>query len=445
MTAYYNEIDPFAAEWLRNLIKGGHIAEGDVDERSIVDVKPEDLTGYTQCHFFAGIGVWSHALRQAGWPDDTPVWTGSCPCQPFSAAGKRKGTNDARHLWPEFYRLISECNPPTVFGEQVAQKAGTAWFDLVQADLESQDYASGMVVFPACGVGSPHLRQRLYWFANSLGDPTDYRRIWRAKAHHHQGWESGEGEQIYRPDLWDQSGRSESIDIMADPIATGSQRLFGSGKSRDSGRCSKHGEASQLGNARQPRQCTVSQNNHTQTNLDEGRRETHKSRFGEAIDLADTSSPTSQWKSREILSEKDQSRRERIDHGNISVRYKHGSKDGGMADPSSTRLQGGLQRGENAQGENQHGHARCGGADHRPGPTNGFWAAGDWLYCRDEKWRIVEPGSFPLADRPPGRVGKLRGYGNAIVSPQAQAFIESFIEAKVELPIGNYANCHNNI
>lgn len=59
--AYYNEIDPFAAQWLRNLIAGGHIAPGEVDERSIEDVTPDDLRGFTQCHFFAGIGVWSHS------------------------------------------------------------------------------------------------------------------------------------------------------------------------------------------------------------------------------------------------------------------------------------------------------------------------------------------------------------------------------------------------
>ncbi|MEY6762944.1 DNA cytosine methyltransferase, partial [Kluyvera ascorbata] len=56
MSAYYNEIDPFAAQWLRNLIASGHIAPGEVDERSIEDVTPDDLRGFTQCHFFAGIG-----------------------------------------------------------------------------------------------------------------------------------------------------------------------------------------------------------------------------------------------------------------------------------------------------------------------------------------------------------------------------------------------------
>lgn len=136
MTAYYNEIDQYAAEWLRNLIYAGHIAPGDIDTRSIEDVHPDDLRGYTQCHFFAGIGVWSYALRQAGWPYDRPVWTGSCPCQPFSAAGKGGGFADERHLWPAWHWLIQECRPATVFGEQVASKDGLAWWDVVSADLD---------------------------------------------------------------------------------------------------------------------------------------------------------------------------------------------------------------------------------------------------------------------------------------------------------------------
>src|SRR3954469_9922734 len=127
--AYYNENDPGAAAWLRELIKDGLIALGDVDERSIVDVKGDDLEGYTQCHFFAGIGAWSYALRLAGWPDDEPVWTGSCPCTPFSAAGKRKGKTDKRHLWPFWFRLIAECRPRTIFAEQVSSRDGLAWLD----------------------------------------------------------------------------------------------------------------------------------------------------------------------------------------------------------------------------------------------------------------------------------------------------------------------------
>lgn len=167
MSAYYNEIDPHAAQWLRNLIKAGHIAAGDVDERSIVDVRPDDLRGYTQCHFFAGIGVWSYALRLAGWPDDRPVWTGSCPCQPFSVAGARAGTNDHRHLWPVWYDIIRQCQPATVFGEQVAGKAGLEWFGTVRSDLETSGYAAGCADLCAASIGAPHVRQRLFWVANT--------------------------------------------------------------------------------------------------------------------------------------------------------------------------------------------------------------------------------------------------------------------------------------
>ncbi|EKK0501006.1 DNA cytosine methyltransferase [Klebsiella pneumoniae] len=165
--AYYNEIDPFAAQWLRNLIAAGHIAPGEVDERSIEDVTPDDLRGFTQCHFFAGIGGWSYALRLAGWPDNRPIWTGSCPCQPFSPAGKGDGFADERHLWPHFFHLISERRPQHVFGEQVASGNANTWFDLVQADLEGMGYAFGLVPFTSAGIGAPHIRERAYWVANT--------------------------------------------------------------------------------------------------------------------------------------------------------------------------------------------------------------------------------------------------------------------------------------
>jgi len=169
VTAYYNEHDPKAAAWLRELIKADLIAPGDVDERSIEDVLPSELAGYTQCHFFAGIGVWSYALRCAGWPDSRPVWTGSCPCQPFSAAGKRGGTSDERHLWPAFHWLISQRRPDVVFGEQVESKDGRAWLDTVQADMEAASYAFGAVGLCAAGVGAPHIRPRFYFVGRRAG------------------------------------------------------------------------------------------------------------------------------------------------------------------------------------------------------------------------------------------------------------------------------------
>lgn len=168
MSAYYNEIEPAAAHVLRALIADGIIAPGDVDERSIKDVQPNDIKRYTQVHFFAGGGLWSVAARLAGWPDDRSLWTGSCPCQPFSVAGKGAGEDDPRHLWPDFFRLIRSCRPSIVVGEQVAGAAGYRWFDGVASDLEGENYASRAVDIPACAIDAPHIRQRLYWIASDL-------------------------------------------------------------------------------------------------------------------------------------------------------------------------------------------------------------------------------------------------------------------------------------
>ena len=167
MRSYYNDSDPFCADWLRNLIDAGEIPPGDVDERSITDVTAADLDGYAQCHLFAGIAGWPLALRLAGVPPTTPVWTGSCPCQPFSSAGKGLGEKDPRHLWPDFFRLIRECHPPTVLGEQVSAAIKHGWLDRVFADLEGEAYACGAAVLPACSVGAPHIRQRLFWVADA--------------------------------------------------------------------------------------------------------------------------------------------------------------------------------------------------------------------------------------------------------------------------------------
>lgn len=164
-TAFYNDNDSYAAQWTRNLIAAGEIAAGVVDERSIRDLQPADVATYRQCHFFSGIGVWSRALRDAGWPDHANVWSGSAPCQPLSQAGQRRGFADERHLWPEWFRLIAACRPALVVGEQVSSKDGLAWLDLVFADLEGADYAVRAFDLPAASVGAPHARQRLYFVA----------------------------------------------------------------------------------------------------------------------------------------------------------------------------------------------------------------------------------------------------------------------------------------
>lgn len=209
MTAYYNEFDPAAAACLRELIKAGLIADGEVDERSILDVRPDDLRGFTQCHFFAGIGGWSLGLRLAGWEDSRPAWTGSAPCQPFSVAnvahGGAKGTDDERHLAPKFAELVAVEKPAVVFGEQVARAVNWGWLDELFWALEAEDYACAAAVLPALAVGARHQRDRLYWVAHACGE----------------GWER------YQPIERVSIAAEEALSLHGDPLARAGRALDG--------------------------------------------------------------------------------------------------------------------------------------------------------------------------------------------------------------------------
>jgi DNA (cytosine-5)-methyltransferase 1 len=196
VTTLYNDTDPFAAAWLESLIAHGHIAPGQVDQRSITDLSPTDVAGPGQRHFFAGIGGWSHALRLAGVRDDADIWTGSCPCQPFSDAGKGEGIRDPRHLWPAWFALIAECRPPVLFGEQVASKDGLGWLDVVFADLERCGYTVGAADLCAAGVGAPHARQRLYFVAYSDRAGLEVERLEYAREERSAAERGGETESL---------------------------------------------------------------------------------------------------------------------------------------------------------------------------------------------------------------------------------------------------------
>lgn len=367
--AYYNEFEPYAAEWLRNLIKKGLIADGEVDSRSIVDVRPEDLRGFTQCHFFAGIGVWSYALRLAGWPDDRPVWTGSCPCQPFSAAGKGKGFEDERHLWPVFHRLIAECRPPVVFGEQVASKDGLAWLDTVFADLEGSGYAAGAVDCCAAGVGAPHIRQRLWFVGERLG--------YAYRAGSQQG---KQGSEVTRHgDTAFAGGGAGGLGDHHHHTGLEGQR---SGHQAEGGWLGAPGPAAPAGEPRG--MADADGRDASAEGLQRGWQHGQQPEDGGAGRLADS-----------------------LGDGRGALGYGHNSGDDGR-EPDA---------------------GRC---DDRPCPTNGHWGAADWLHCRDGKWRPVEPGTFPLAHGAPSRVGRLRAYGNAIVPQVAAEVIGAFMDTKQE-------------
>ena len=315
---YYNEYDKYAAQWLRNLIAEGLIPKGEVDERSIEDVLPSELAGFTQCHFFAGLGGWSLALQLAGWPEDRPVWTGSCPCQPFSAAGKGKGAADERHLWPAWFHLIRECRPPVIFGEQVEAAIRHGWLDLVQTDMEGIGYAVGHSGLPAACVGAPHIRQRLWFVGHSTSE-----RHGRRLAH----------------------GTNKSTEVLGARHAPDSRFV-----------------ANTIGTNEQQRPQTE--------------REAESARGGESGVLGDTVEQGLEG------------------HGRLERQ----------------------QRSEGRQDSERHSSETG---------ASTFWNTADWLPCRDGKARPVEPGTFPLAHGVPGRVGRLRAYGNAIVPQVAAEFIKA--------------------
>lgn len=175
MSVYYNEIDPYLCQWLKNLMAAGVIPAGDVDDRDIRSVSADDVRGYTQCHFFAGVGGFAYACRLAGWPDDEAIWTGGFPCQPFSVAGRQRAQADDRHLWPELRRLIAQARPAVFLGENVAGLIPLG-LDGVLADLEGEGYASRAVVVPACAVNAPHRRDRVWIVGKRLADRDGERR-----------------------------------------------------------------------------------------------------------------------------------------------------------------------------------------------------------------------------------------------------------------------------
>jgi len=111
-------------------------------------------------------------IRNIGKQNLEPVdiITGGFPCQPFSVAGKRKGKEDVRHLWPENFRIIKELRPKIFFGENVTGIIGMA-LEEVLSDLESAGYETEPFIVPACAVGAMHQRNRVWIvaYSNSIG------------------------------------------------------------------------------------------------------------------------------------------------------------------------------------------------------------------------------------------------------------------------------------
>ena len=372
MASFYNEIDPYAAQWLRNLIKAGLIPDGEVSTKSIVDLRPSDLSGFDQCHFFAGIGGWSQALHLAGWSPDRPVWTGSCPCQPFSVAGKGAGTDDPRHLWPHFHRLIAACRPPVVMGEQVAGKAGYGWFDGVRADLEGNGYSSRAADIPALAVNAPHIRQRLYWVAfNKLANANSKRL---------------EGEERRRSARAQGSSLGHAVECGGGDMAHADEG--GRGRRPRDGDGERDGQAGE-------------------------RHEDHRQLAGggeDRLDVADAASTGLQGSC---------NAGERA----AGVGSQQPSGDSGGDHMADANVSGLRQRGGNHPPAG-HGHPAA------PEGRSGHWDDHIWIAGSDGKARRIEPNIPLLAYGVSNRVGRLRAYGNAIVPPLAAEVIRAFMESE---------------
>lgn len=458
-TAFYNDNDAYAASWTRNLVAAGEIAAGVVDERSIRDLKPADVASYRQCHFFSGIGVWSRALRDAGWPDDIHVWTGSCPCQPLSQAGQRRGFADERHLWPEWFRLIAACRPAVVVGEQVSSKDGLAWLDLVLSDLEGADYTVRAIDIPAASVGGPHARQRLYFvaYARERG-----RAIVSAPWLHDRG-QPGD----------DALGRGAAHDGDAGvvPDAAGARPRMPQDAGTDRGDAGEGTEALQRGAAGdlEPQRGGAPDEARAVpdaervmwhagwTPLAHGRSEIEPDRHGE-VDGA------GRWRRSRRLGVSGGARGGR-DAGEVHRAQGTGEGEGieagdlahepgasGAADGTDGGIEGGLVRGAAAPAGDSDGNfsfrpgdrIRIGDDPGWRGAVRGFWARDvEWIYCRPEpghqdgRWRPAESGTQPLLDGLAPSMGRtrakrLRGFGNAIVLPLATAFVASAIDAFVD-------------
>lgn len=355
----YNENDPAACAWLRELIANDLIAPGDVDERSIKDVRADDYRGYTQVHAFSGIGIWSAALRAAGWDDARPVGTASVPCQPFSGAGKGLGFDDPRHLWPDYRRLVDEANEQgqpwarTLFGEQVAT-AGL-WLDLVRLDLEDRGYAFWATDLPAAGFAQgAHIRQRLDWVADR-----DNAERWADLA----GGHIGDWPQTGRIEGYGEPGAGRAVGRLADAAG----RQSGDRKLQPSRQHGLQPEDGGVGRLEHP----------------------HVQHQRSANDGTRTGDVTRSGKT------------DRLGHH-------HPGPPLGSFCPDER------------------------GAVRVEGPAAG--AAGslrgcDWLLCHDARIRPVEAGTFPLAASHPGRLGLLRGYGNALDFEQTTQFIAAYMEA----------------
>ena len=400
VSAYYNEFDPKAAAWLRQLIKNGNITPGEVDERSITEINPDDLIGFDRVHFFAGIGTWDYCLNESGW-GDRPIWTASLPCQPFSSAGKGLGKSDERHLLPHFLELVRQCKPDTIFGEQVEGAIKHGWLDDLQTNMEAEGYAIGHCVLGAHSIGAAHIRQRLYWVANSISEQREQQQNERSSS-------------VFRTAVQSEECVSRPSDIRS--TFDGGMVYAnepGSRQGIEATETARHGdsiESASCVNGMANTEIVIKQH---QTEL-EGRSDIE--RCGTTGGMGNT---------------------EHNGHATDTLPASH-------VQPGTERRQDGADiPGEFTGTSGRDDATSLFGCE----IGRGEWHNTDWLYCRDNKYRPVKSGIKPLVngitrgmvhgsdpseqinanETQEARVMRLKGYGNAIQAQTAMAFISAYM------------------
>ena len=329
-------------------------------------------------------------------------------CQPFSAAGKGDGFADERHLWPAFFHLIQNCRPPRIYGEQVASKDGLGWLDLVFADLEASDYTVWAVDTPSAGSGAPHIQQRLRFCADDTRSSAG-----RLQHTSGDGWQQRWAEP---------SGRGFVSGCGIDGMEHGNvqqQRSTG-----DNPGVADLGRSSTSDGLEHARNNGLQGRLHRWSDAERGTLDRQTGRDCTIERMADAHG-------RDTSAERQQrgwEQRQQPQDGGSSERMAD-SCDGASFGGVTRSVVRGLPTG--ARQDVPHG---------LPGPTNGFWRDADWLFCRDGKWRPIEPGTFPLVDGAAFRVGSgsafegksrqgmLKGYGNAIDAEATVDFIEATLE-----------------
>lgn len=422
MAAIYNDTERFACDWLQHLMDAGLIMPGKIDDRSIADLSPDDLAGFERVHLFAGIGGWDLALQLAEWPAGRPVWTCSCPCPPFSQAGKRQscqrcaGANlvwcprrtgycicadcrhawlaDGRHLWPEAWRLIARSRPPVVFGEQVASPDGLEWLAGVRASLEILSYAPWGTDYPAAGVRSPNIRQRLFWLADANGGIAGNGHL-QPSGQHGQQPQDGRAGGMADNDAGRRGERSEGPELQQSPYGrrqpvAGDRSVCGLADSHE-GQCRRLADREGC------------QRDGTAAGWIEGDR---VAQSGCAAHwLADSTS--------------DRCREERPQDGRVAA-----------GDRTEGRAAGLVPGGEPADFWGDFDIVHCTDGKARRVPQSSLLRLADGLSDGVVRGGFEGAEGFPLAEGAGNRVGRLRGYGNAINPYAAARFIRAWREVR---------------